>query len=189
MFKLRKRVDLSYYDPEMLVNVNGKLYSYIARPKVYTSYIFDKMDKNIWNWGHNTGNNSVIIGISTQALKDLKFKVCDIAEFGSCDHPRNIENLLISGEGNLKRKPIMTKLKNHINNSDDDDTVINHEVIFDKIPVKYFRVIMIPQNLEDQYVKKYHKSFTEKLQNYLKDSIPVITYNKDFNYKILEKYS
>ncbi len=167
-----------------------------ALPYVYTTYIFDTMKyKPILNneptWhGWYYGDSDFIFVIDTAILKDLPFIAGDSMNYGSCKN--NKKHLLIESKGSLSKKPNMNKLKNHINNfisnyydfyeeiyktnkkeyitNSPVTNEISHEVLFNSIPIKYIKAILIPEYAKNQWYKKY----SNKLAKY---NVPILFFD------------
>lgn len=79
---------------------------------VYMSLLYDTLKYKDKYWEYNSFYrtiNDIVFGFDTHILKNHKFRICPSMS-GGC-----IDDIILSGNGNLSKKPNLTKLKNHIN--------------------------------------------------------------------------
>lgn len=130
-------------------------------PGVYMTLLFDTLKYTGKYWYHKRYIDKpdvIIFVFDTSILKTYPFKICPYSAHGSC-----IDDSLMDGEGNLSRKPNLSKIKNHIHHElqlNDDKKfqfTDTHEFIFtDNIPISLCKCIFaFKQN-------KYLKQFKEK---------------------------
>jgi hypothetical protein len=118
-------------------------------PAIYTHYLFNDLSYKgkLWHYDLSTQKNVkkdyVIWGISPKVFYNLDFVACNRLYQGRCFLNKK-DVVLIQ---NSKKNPNLNKLKNHINETikEEKDNVykfgISHEILFDKIPLKYINVI------------------------------------------------
>jgi len=123
--------------------------NWIYTPAVYTSYIFSDLiyeeDKPFFGI-----HPPILFVISSKILKDKPFICCEDMQYGNCV---NLAYYFYTfkkgfyGKGNLKRKPSMKELKDHVNKKifkfDDFKRhyFSSHEIMFDNIPFEYVNAI------------------------------------------------
>jgi hypothetical protein len=124
-----------------------------ATPGVYTHYLWHNRDWTQgmeWHWP-----GQLLFFIDTRVLKDLPFMVCDHHSFGGClEDPKR---LIMSGPGNMPRKPRMDRLQKHINTKR-----IQHEIIIlDKVALSYIKGIAVSGSTND--LKMVQRTFPDIL--------------------------
>lgn len=134
-------------------------------PAVYFSYVFQDLIYfgNDWAYGLK-GKRRCIICVNTEILKNLPFNICNSLNYGKCHDnlEERIENLY--------------ELKNHINttilnmrdykvNKIDDKESFNrhHEILIDKVPIKYITGILVHKDFLI-YVKKLINKYKLKIK-------------------------
>lgn len=137
-----------------------------CRKGMYCHYIFDELPRItpsfIWNFAQN---KYPIFVLDPYICKEYEMYVCNNMKYGSCK--KNKEEQIMHTAGNLKRMPVLSKLRNYILNviyriveaaitdknfpADIRKDVLErsyitfHECIFSQnIPIKYIRAIMYP---------------------------------------------
>jgi hypothetical protein len=144
-----KDLDLSDETLYKIPKKKGRLkYNYV--PGIYTYYIWNNLnyDGDCWSFGCDF---PLIFGISTEILKDKAWFACPKTMAGRCV----VEDKLLDGfysRGNLSNKPDMTNIKNHLNKKI-NNFGINHEIIFQEIPLKYIKVIFVTKKYFDDAKK------------------------------------
>jgi len=131
---------------------------WLCTPGIYTHYIWNKSalkdSNNCWYFGcfdspATFGLSTIILGISSKILQDQPWIACPYMYYGVCVQERKLLDGFYS-TGNKSNKPNMSKIKKHINNI--MKTIPpkrsfraypnSHEIIFDKIPLKYISFII-----------------------------------------------
>lgn len=149
-------------------------------PTVYLHYMFSDLIYHGTKWNYDaTCDIECICCIDTKIFEDLPFYICDSVAFGEChDHPEyRIENLSL-----LKEHINLNILKNRqqkINKKlDDKSYMYSHEILIDKIPIKYVKAILVHKT-------KYVKNLISEYKLNIK--VEKFT-NSSYNYKeIFEK--
>jgi hypothetical protein len=117
---------------------------------VYMSLLFDSLMYNDKYWHYNSYMERaifIIFGFDTSMLKTYSFKICPYAGYGTCD------DHLLDGNGKLNKKPNLSKIKNHINDTIKHEIknkwmfTSSHEIIFnDNIPLSLCKCIFVYKN-------------------------------------------
>ena len=174
--------DIKYLDPNdkdlyKIPKLNYQDY-FVFLPGVYTYYLWDKMTYDGDCWSYKC-NYPVLYGISTKILKDKPWVACPTTMRGEC-----VEKKLEKGfysVGNLYKKPNMTNIKKEIENKTKRLNIINHEIIFKEIPLKYIKVIFVTKKYLNEAKKIYPNIPVVEIAENQEDRI---------NYKeILEPYA
>lgn len=147
----------------LLPNTNLNEYQdHIPEPYVYNYLIFNGLpqDENLyWNFS-NRNNAPFVFVIDTSVTKELPFYLCRGMYYGKC--VKHGEDLVMKSPGNLKKKVILTRVKNYIKNNiihrlDEykrKSYVYSHEVLFPTIPIQYIKAILINDNIYKKYSKE-----------------------------------
>lgn len=133
-------------------------------PAIYFTYVFQDLIYFGNNWAYGLkGKRRCIICVNTKILKDLPSYICNSLNYGKChdDPEQRIKNL--------------SELKNHINstilkmrdykNMIDDKESFNrhHEILIDKVPIKYITGILVHKDFLI-YVTKLVKKYKLKIK-------------------------
>jgi hypothetical protein len=148
--------DIKHLDPNddnlyKIPKLNYKDY-FVFLPGVYTYYLWDKMTYDGDCWSYKC-NYPVLYGISTKILQDKPWVACPTTMRGEC-----VEKKLEKGfysVGNLSKKPDMTNIKKAIEDKTKRINIINHEIIFKEIPLKYIKVIFVIKKYLNEAKKLY----------------------------------
>ena len=174
--------DIKYLDPNdkdlyKIPKLNYQDY-FVFLPGVYTYYLWDKMTYDGDCWSYKC-NYPVLYGISTKILKDKPWVACPTTMRGECVESKLQKGFY--GVGNLSRKPDMTNIKKEIENKTKRLNIINHEIIFKEIPLKYIKVIFVTKKYLNEAKKIYPNIPVVEIAENQEDRI---------NYKeILEPYA
>ena len=159
----------------------GKLEKTKDISKVYTHFLFSDLFYNgkAWNFNSNSYGSCVLV-LSMDILKKEDYIVCDSMSFGSCVTDKK-EQINIKSNINI--------LKNHINSQietksrmskkiDKNVYIYSHEIVFDKIDLKYLVAIIAKS--------PNYNEVCDLVEKYNLNHIKVLKYSSDYK-KVFSK--